>query len=190
MRLRCSIASLLAVILVCGIGLAALHEATLLWASALFTLAMGLLRAASLFSIVGGGRRRATWAGFAIFGWIYVLTTFWGWPAPNGVTAPPYLTKVLIDDYRPAQNNASVTWIDYGPQGETSPDPATISFRPPSGRAVNRLHFRRIGHTLAAILCGIVGAVLGRSFAAAERREDDTSSPSGVTRRPEREAER
>jgi hypothetical protein len=171
MRLRFSIASLIAVTLLCGVGLAALYEATLLWASALFTLAMGLLCTALLFTLIGRGRRRATWAGFAIFGGTYLLTTFWLWPGPNGVTAPPYVTEVLIDSYQPAWSNASVTVIDSAQSGETTLDPSMTRIPAPPGRVVNLQHYRRIGHTLAAILCGIVGALMGRSFAADDRRE-------------------
>jgi hypothetical protein len=171
MRLRFSIAGLLGFVLLCGIGMAALHEATLLWASALFTLAVGLLCTAMLFAIVRHGRWRATGGGFAIFGWTYLLTTFWVWPAPNGVTAPPYLSEILIDSFPPSRLDAAVTWVDTGRPGEMPLDYSKIG--PPSpARVVNRLHYRRIAHTLAAILCGYIGALVGRYSAAAESRED------------------
>jgi hypothetical protein len=27
--------------------------------------------------------------GFSLFGWVYLLTTFWLWPGPNGVSTRP-----------------------------------------------------------------------------------------------------
>ncbi len=171
MRLRFSIASLIGAVLLCGIGTAALHEATLLWASAIFTLARALLCTALLFAIVGDGRTRAAGVGYDLFGWTYLLTTFWVWPAPNGVTAPPYLSEILIDTFEPIRSDAAVTWVDTGLPGEAILDVSTTS--PPSpARVVNRLHHRRIGHTLATIACGLVGALLGRFAAADDRRGD------------------
>jgi hypothetical protein len=111
--------------------------------------------------------------GFGVFGWTFLLATFWLWPGPNGVTAPPFLTKALLDYFQPSSNTAAVMWIDTGPAGEMSTDtppmvttkvPGTANFTTMTrfaGRVVNRLHYRRIGHALAAIVFGLLGALLG-----------------------------
>jgi hypothetical protein len=110
---RFSIAGLLAFVLVCGLGLAALKAASGMWASVMVTLAAVAL----LTSIVGAakGRNRAGWLGFAVFAWGYVVLNFAPWcrdvvyPHLLTTTAilesyrhlhpkPPALTQVYVDD--------------------------------------------------------------------------------------------
>jgi hypothetical protein len=96
MRLRFSIGSLLAAITSCGVGLAALHSASALWASALFTTIVAVLSAAILGAMASRGRHRLTWSGLAVFGWIYLAIVFGPWPFnPDG--PPPLLTVPLLD---------------------------------------------------------------------------------------------
>jgi hypothetical protein len=97
MRVRFSIASVMAVVLFLAVGFAGLHVASVLWASALFTITVTLFAAAILGASACRGPSRMTWLGFGIFGWTYLLATFWLWPGPNGVSAPPLLTKPLLD---------------------------------------------------------------------------------------------
>ncbi len=170
MRIRFSIAGLMAVVLLFAVGFAGLRTASPLWASAVFTIAVTLFAAAILGAAAYRGPSRITWLGFGIFGWTYLLATFWLWPEPNGVTAPPFLTKALLDSFQPS-SNATVMTIDTGPTGEKSTEPhpmggsiAATELAAFRGRVVNPLHYRRIGHTLAAIVFGIVGALLGALF--------------------------
>src|SRR4051794_8890980 len=72
-RPHISIAHLLLVVLFCGVALGALRAASAVWASALFTLATGALLVAPLGIIYRRGRRQASWVGFALFGWGYLL---------------------------------------------------------------------------------------------------------------------
>jgi hypothetical protein len=193
-RLRFTIAGLMALVLIVGVGFAGLRAASLLWASALFTLAVALLAAAIVGSLVCRGRSRMGWLGFAVFGWTYLLATFWLWPERNGVTAPPFLTKPLLDALRPSSGTGAFMTYDTGPQGEMSMEPLTIvgmgaagtgnmvTMNPFSGRVFNLHHYRRIGHTLAAILFGFVGALLAAWLSArglpAEKPHSVDSSPS------------
>src|SRR5262249_4779035 len=71
-RLRFTIAQAMALVLLAGIGFAALRSASVLWASAVFTLTVTVLSAALLAAMARRGRARMTWAGFALFGWIYL----------------------------------------------------------------------------------------------------------------------
>jgi hypothetical protein len=49
----------------------------------------------------------------------------------------------------------------------------TVSVPTPfSGRVVNGFQIRRIGHSPTVILCGLMGAVLGRFLVATDRRGD------------------
>jgi hypothetical protein len=76
MRFRISIRGLVALILLVGFGLAALRGASLGWATASILLAVVALATATLGAIVGRGTGRASWIGFAVFGWIYFLLHF------------------------------------------------------------------------------------------------------------------
>jgi hypothetical protein len=49
---------------------------------------------------------------------------------------------------------------------------ALFSTAPFTGRHVNLLHFRRIGHTLAAIIFALLGSVVGALFASRRPAED------------------
>ena len=96
-RLRFTLAQLMAAVIFIGLGFAALRSASLLWASAVFTLTVAVLSAAILGAMARRGRARMTWAGFALFGWVYLGTTFGPWADGNGVTAPPYVTRWVLD---------------------------------------------------------------------------------------------
>src|SRR5271166_2303298 len=67
-RIRFNIASLLGVILVLGVGFAALREANDTWESGVFTLTLAALLISILFAIHHTESRRAFWIGFALFG--------------------------------------------------------------------------------------------------------------------------
>jgi hypothetical protein len=128
-----------------------------------------------------------TWAGFALFGRVYLGTTFGPWAAVHGVTAPPYVTRWGLDYWdSKLWSGSPLHRMDTGPPGEelftrfTLPPPAVATGGPPPvtsaavpvvpGLFPDSFHFRRIGHCLAAILFGLVGAILGRLIAAGEDR--------------------
>jgi hypothetical protein len=71
-NLRFNIASLLFVVLVLGVGFAALRESNDLWESGLFTLTIGVLLIAILLAVHRREAKRAFWFGFALFGWGYL----------------------------------------------------------------------------------------------------------------------
>src|SRR6516165_9477047 len=71
-RIRFSIASLLVVVLVLGVGVAALRESNETWGSGLFTLTLTVLLTSILLAIHRTESRRAFWMGFALFGWTYL----------------------------------------------------------------------------------------------------------------------
>jgi hypothetical protein len=158
LQARFSIMGLMAAVLLLAVGFAGLRTASALSASAIFTFTLTLLAAALLGVAASRGRSRIACLGFGLFGWIYLLATFWLWPGPNGVSAPP------------------------GPVGESSTEPppmVSTTIRPGltgaapyAGRVVNLLHYRRIGHMLAAIAFGLLGGLLGSIFSAlSEARE-------------------
>src|SRR4051812_29116963 len=98
-RPRVSIAGLMGVVLFIGVGFAALKGASRLWASALFTLTLAVLLGASLGAVARRGPERMAWTGFAVFGWSYLILSFWllPWPKSDPLGPPPLLAEVLLD---------------------------------------------------------------------------------------------
>ena len=74
-KLRFNIASLLVIILVLGIGFAALRESSDLWESGIFTMTLGILLISILLAVHRSESTRAFWLGFALFGWAYMGLT-------------------------------------------------------------------------------------------------------------------
>src|SRR3954449_13576132 len=76
---RFSIAALMLAVLVCGVAVAALKNASDAWAGALLLLTL-LLLASAVFGVVYRREgRRAFWLGFAAFGWGYLALTQAPW---------------------------------------------------------------------------------------------------------------
>jgi hypothetical protein len=67
-NLRFNIASLLLVVLVAAVCLAALRESTEIWDSGVFTITLGVLLISILLATHRREKRRAFWLGFALFG--------------------------------------------------------------------------------------------------------------------------
>ena len=67
MRPRVSIGGLMATVLIIGLGLAALSNPTIWWASGLYTVTVGLLCTAVVATLLRRGRGRPAWVGFAVF---------------------------------------------------------------------------------------------------------------------------
>jgi hypothetical protein len=158
-RYRFTLAQLMAIVLFIGFGFAALRLATVLWASAIFTLTVVILLVAVLGAMARQGRARMTWAGFALFGWVYLGTTFGPWAAVHGVAAPPYATRWPLD-YWDVKLWSGRGRVDTAPVGEM-----LFPRFPPAWPGRDAFQARRIGHCFAAILFGLVGAVSGRFLA-------------------------
>ena len=167
-RLRFTLAQSMGIVLLIGVGFAALRSASALWSSAVFTSTVALLSVAILGAMVRRGRARMTWAGFALFGWIYLATAFGPWANRNGVEAPPYVTRWALDYWDVKLWPGGVGRFDTAPPGE-------VLFSPWPGPAVpipDAYQIRRIGHCLAAILFGLVGSATGRIMAQKDERTE------------------
>ena len=71
-RFRFHIGTLLILVLILGVGFAALRESDETWDSSIFSLTLGMLSVSILLAIHRTETRRAFWLGFALFGWTYV----------------------------------------------------------------------------------------------------------------------
>jgi hypothetical protein len=74
---RFRIAGLMGAVLVAALGLAALRNASELWAGVTFLATCGVLCLAIVGVVCRGGGERAWWLGFALFGWGYLALAFW-----------------------------------------------------------------------------------------------------------------
>jgi hypothetical protein len=74
-RLRFHLGTLVILVLVLAVGLAALRESSDNWDSPIFTLTLGALLVSILLAVHRTARKRAFWVGFAIFGAGYLGLT-------------------------------------------------------------------------------------------------------------------
>lgn len=174
MRPRVSIAALMGVVAVVALGAVALREANELWASAVFTLTLGILGLACLGAAFRRGTSRAAFAGFAAFGLGYMFLCFGPWASseirPNLVT-----TKLLewagprVIRFRPAPQVLSDLSTRLAVPHERRPHEKIVfveyvedsgSWRP--ARATGE--FLRVGHSLFALLAALIGGLAARYF--------------------------
>jgi hypothetical protein len=171
-------------VLFVAVGLAALRSASALWVSATFTATVALLSAAALGAMATRGRPRTAWAGLAVFGWVYLAVAFGPWPG-NVDGPPPLLTTPLLDavqDYVVSDGTTPYMTFDLryrydlvtGFRGKTGAGVAP----PPGGwKRVDLTAYRRVGHSLGAVVFGLLGALVGRSFARREVADSGGGPP-------------
>ena len=71
-RFRFHIGTLVILVLLVGVGFAALRESDETWDSSIFSLTLGMLLISILLAIHRTENRRAFWLGFALFGSAYL----------------------------------------------------------------------------------------------------------------------
>lgn len=183
-RIRFSIAGLMAIVSIVAVGIAALRNASVLWASVTFTLAVVMMLAAVVGVAARRGRGRVVWFGFAVFGWAYLAAAFGPWPWLNnqGLRPPPLLSTELLN-YFLSQGYVTVHPAGAAPGSWTiTPQfqafvvnaPADVSFASGGVRfAFDLTPTDQIGHSLAAILSAGLGALIGSILydARGERRD-------------------
>ena len=94
-RPRFSIASLLVVIGILGVALAALRNPSYLWANITFTMAFASLVLATVNAIYGRDARRAYWLGFTVSGGAYFAVC--SLPGLRDSVCPRLATEVIFD---------------------------------------------------------------------------------------------
>jgi hypothetical protein len=152
-RLRFTLAQLMALVLCLGLCFAALRNADPFVASVTFTLTTLTISTALVCALIGKGRARTAWIGFAVFGWAYLLIDLLpprdAGRLPSGpVPWPPRLIEWGLTRLQP------YLW------------PV-----PPKVYAQDYLTaFEQVSHSLAIILFSLLGAVLARLLASKEAR--------------------
>src|SRR3954447_5896336 len=90
---RSTVGGLLGIIVVLALALAAIREASQLWAQAIFTLTLGGLAVATLAALLAPGRDGGG-VGFSLFGWVSFLAPFG--PSPDEISNR-LLTNSLLE---------------------------------------------------------------------------------------------
>jgi hypothetical protein len=148
-RPRVTIAALMALVLTIAFGLAALRNADDFWASATFTVAIITIVGASLGALARNGAARMTWAGFAAFGWAYLLLS----------VLPPRAVGVF--------GFGPIPWPDLLINSAMS---YLYPYLVPQG-GFDEVD-DQVAHSLQLILFSLVGAVVGRLVAVKGDRPD------------------
>jgi len=196
-RIRFNIASLLVVILVLGVGFAALRESNDLWDSSVFTLTLGVLLISVLLAVHRSEGKRAFWIGFALFGWSYLALSLVPSLEPNLIT-----TKALsyLDSKVPGRSlgvfTIRLTGTGSGAPGNqvqndafsidgnqlaTSSQGQVRIWDVATGRLLRGWggtteNFVRIGHSLFALLAGWLGGLLSRRLWQASRSARESAA--------------
>ncbi len=97
LRFRTSIAGLMGAVLFVAVAIASLLNASPLWASCLFMFVVAILCAAILGAIAGRQKTRMSWAGAAIFGWVYLGIVFGPFKNANGTTIPALPSSIVYE---------------------------------------------------------------------------------------------
>ena len=167
MRFRLSIRGLLALVGFLAFAFAALRGSSLGWATASILLAIVALATATLACATWQGPGRASWIGFAIFGWIYFLIHFGPiaqWKKGHG---PEHFTTWTLD-------GILLPLIAPGLEEgvPTAGEEEFVILR--SGKSGS--FFDAVAHASMTILLGLLGALLGPILTT--RGEAGASSPS------------
>ncbi len=195
-RIRFNIASLLGVILVLGVGFAALRESNDLWDSAVFSVTLGMLLISILLAVHRTEKRRAFWLGFAQFGWIYLALTL----IPS-VESRLITTKALayLDSKVPGRATlytvinggigsgtvhyqvSNGTFTTSGIQAITAEQGQMWRLGVTTGKLLGGWtgtteNFVRIGHSLFALLVGWFGGQLSRRLCRSLRSSEPSTA--------------
>jgi hypothetical protein len=103
---KISLSGILGMVAVIALGLAGMSSPSSLSTAAAATVTLTLLLSAILAALFLSGNARGFWAGFALFGWVYLVLVDWDWVGGqfgNDLTAGLVdIAEILIPDETPA----------------------------------------------------------------------------------------
>jgi hypothetical protein len=182
-RFRFHLGTLVILVLLLGVGLAALRESNDTWDSGVFTLTLAVLLNSILLAVHRAERKRAFWLGFALFGSAYLGLSLVPSVESGLITTkalayldskmPGRLMVLYIGTYTGSSSGTvnkqvsnftlSVSGIQAGTAGKGQVklwDAATGKLL--GGWSGTTENFVRIGHSLFALLAGWLGGQLSR----------------------------
>jgi hypothetical protein len=110
---RRSIAALMALVVLIAVGMAGLSRPSRLWAAVLFSGVTAALTVALLVALLGRGRTRAFWTGFAVGGWVYLTLQYGPWfeTQVGPYTLPTAMLDVLYPLVAPPAPTGTTTTV-------------------------------------------------------------------------------
>jgi hypothetical protein len=145
-------------------------------------------------ALIRRGKARAFWTGFAVLGWSSLTLSFGPWFEGSAVMTPPlFSTRALAWIYRFANPREGMEMTIVSPHsqlGKDSPlgglvmiDIEDRSDARVRGESLMLLTYSQVGHSLATLVLGLIGGLVGLIFAHrndAENRSDQpaTAAPS------------
>jgi hypothetical protein len=198
-RYRISLAGSLGIVAVIAMGLAGMRSASTLWTTVAATVTLALLLAAVIAARLLDGLDRAFWAGFALFGWSYLLLVNWDWVGGQfGHDLTAGLSDVAEamfakDDVPTPPQPPATSFTARTPQKVTiQPDPGVVN--PPSAtgfvvvsqgsslelaraRQIKLGNFVQIGRMFLALIFGLLGGLIARALAHARASAGNSREP-------------
>ena len=179
--IRFAISSLLAIILVLGVGIAALRESYEIWESSLFAFTIGVLLISILLAVHRTEKRRAFWLGFAFFGSAYLGLSLVPSNESRRITtrAFDYLDSKIRDRSLVSLRHVWDTWSSQPNQNNSASRAFSQQFVlgewTATGNVVvpatgSTMSFIRIGHSLLALIAAIGGGLLSQNLHASNRQ--------------------
>jgi hypothetical protein len=191
-RFRFSLGTLVILVVLSAVGLAALRESNEIWDSILFSITLGVLLISILLTVHRTNSMRALWLGFALFGSAYL-----GLSLIPPIESRLITTKALhyLASKLSALSSAGLAYFDYDNDGTM--DLFVVNNSQPNGLLPNNgsgtpwylrspagpyppnvlagsipswESFARIGHSITALIAAFVGGLLSRHLYARNRQ--------------------
>jgi hypothetical protein len=195
---RISIRTSMAVVVFAAVGLAALRNASELWAGVMVLIALSAVGGAVLGAINLRGIERAWWQGFALFSGIYLVFTLVPSLSSQLGTTPllDYLRSQMFESAAQVLLEAELQALLSDEQQlkatlmnmqrnlrNLNSDPAVIAATNKLLKIQGKLaanknagpqyeHFQRIGHSLFALLAGLLGGMIAVWFRGRRERTE------------------
>src|SRR5262249_45095103 len=179
MRLRYSIATMMAAILLIALSFAALRINSAFCGGIILLATLALLCSAIFMSLAESGPSRLAWIGCAVFGWTCFILGLW----PANERLGPLRTTAMLEEAIPYINPELASEINKpAPAGRIE---GSGYSEPPGNVAVyvgGLQRYRQSSHSVLTLGFAAMGAILGYSHAA--RRNRAARTEEAVTSEP------
>jgi hypothetical protein len=200
---RFSVRSLMALVFVCAVGMAAFRGAGDLWGGILLLVALAAVGAAVMGAVILRGLEKYWWAGFAFFGGVYLALAFGPWLSDTfqsqlGTTHLLGQIRVRMHPLIvPIQGDLAALEVDrentiarearIKSLARNANDPALVIMKKQLAALDKKIatiksaptddQFQRVGHSLFALLAGLLGGTLAVWFYLRRERSSMPAAP-------------